>query len=101
MKDNYDLVKRVISQTLRQKPSRVRIRGRVTPLKKHRVSKGLTGKEAAECLGLSYRNYYRMENKPLEKIPTLVLLAVKMGAFDNPNNRDSVLEWWKHYDSST
>ena len=100
MKDNYDLVKRVIGQTLRQRPSRVKIQGKSTPLKKLRVSKGLTGRAAAECLGVSYRNYYRLENRPIESIPTTILLAVKLGAFDNPENRDSVLGWWKHYDNS-
>ena len=101
MKEKFDLLGQAITKALEQKPSRVKVRGVVTPLKKYRVSQKLTGREAAERLGLSYRNYNRLENKPLDQVPTAVLLLVKLGALDNPNNRESVLEWWKIYDSST
>lgn len=71
----------------------IKLVGKNTELKKYRVNIGITGKEAASRLGISYRNYYRLENKDIKELPSYVLLLIKLGAlqYPDPINREYLI----------
>lgn len=73
--------------------NRIKIVGNDTELKRYRVSIGISGKEAASRLGISYRNYYRLENKDIRELPNYVLLLLKLGALQHPDpiNREYLI----------
>lgn len=95
--EDFNLLGKVVKEVLKQKPDRIQLRGKETPLKRYRVELGISGREAAKRLHISYRNWHRIENKDLNKVPLSVLLLIQQGCLLEYNGKDKLYEWWKQY----
>lgn len=92
---NFELASKVLNQLIQERPiTKLRLSGKDTILKRYRIKKGLTGVEAAKKLGLSYRQYKRVETKDLNDIPIRVLFMLKLGVFENYSlDKEYIVSW--------
>jgi hypothetical protein len=96
-KESYELLSKVVKEVLKNKPKRIKMKGKNTPVKQYRVSLQISGREAAKRVGMSYRNWNRVENKEINKVPLYVLIMLKQGVLLEPINENLLYSWWEMY----